>query len=374
MSTTEVPRPFRTVLHSKPAVSLPDLQQIALNFPQLRNSTVLINQLSENIQNQKIPIGMEFRVQMDAISLQDAIANSTSLADGVASFITMVTGVGMPIPKPMICYEISEASKEHDFVQMFDDVPFSDASRKRLSPNKLLEKLTAFHKLTDVLSVNRVARAIRWYRLGTGTIDAFEKFNAYWIGLEALNPLLQTKLGVDDDKSTCSKCGHQSTPTPTVSGIRTFCTQQIDGGADLYRRIRDLRINIMHSKEDLTSLLSEASSLAPLTGNVLLGAVDFLLGIEKPWTSHDEVLTNATPFRLQVEGKVMAEKLEDVFPDPHFEATHLVIKADRTPEGGTAFTTTSNFTAVIGTGARMNVTKTGMIVEGKGKFDVQSAA
>jgi hypothetical protein len=188
-----------------------NLQQIILNFPQFRNSTVSITQMSENIQNQKIPIGLEFRVQMDAISLQDAIANASSLADGVASFITMVTGVGMPIPKPMICYEISATSKEHDFMQMFDNVPFSDASRKRLSPDKLLEKLTAFHKLTDTLSVSRVGRAIRWYRLGTGTIDAFEKFNAYWIGLEALNPLLQTKLSVDDDKTTCSKCGYQWT-------------------------------------------------------------------------------------------------------------------------------------------------------------------
>ena len=331
MSTTDVLRPFRTVFSSRPAVSLSEnLQQIILNFPQFRNSTVSITQMSENIQNQKIPIGLEFRVQIDAISLQDAIENS-SLADGVASFITMVTGVGMPIPKPMICYEISATSKEHDFMQMFDNVPFSDASRKRLSPDKLPEKLTAFHKLTDALSVSRVGRAIRWYRLGTRTIDAFEKFNAYWIGLEALNPLLQTKLGVDDDKTTCSKCGYQWTPTPTASGIRTFCTQQIDDGANLYRRIRDLRINIMHSKEDLTSLISEASSLAPLTGNVLLGAVDFLLGIGKPWSSHDEVLTNATPFRLQVEGKLMAEKLEDLFSDPHFEATHSVVKVDRYP-------------------------------------------
>jgi len=369
-------RPFRTVFYSKPAVSLSEsLQQIILNFPQFRNSVVSITQMSENVQNQKIPIGLEFRVQIDAISLHDAIETSSSLADAVASFITMVTGVGMPIPKPMICYEISATSKEHDFVQMFDDAPFSDASRKRLSPDKLLEKLTAYHKLTDGFSVSRIGRAIRWYRLGTGTIDPFEKFNAYWIGLESLNPLLQTKLGVDDDKATCSKCGYQSTPTATASGIRTFCTQQIDDGAKLYRRIRDLRIKIMHSKEDLTSLISEASTLAPLTGNVLLGAVDFLLGIGKPWTSHDELLTNATPYRLQVEGKLVAEKLDDLFPDPHLEATHSVVKVDSSPDGKTTFTVTSRFTAVIGTGARLNVTKTGMIVEGKGgEFHVQSVA
>jgi hypothetical protein len=145
-----------------------------------------------------------------------------SLADGVASFITMVTGVGIPIPKPMICYEISETSKEHDFMQVFDNIGFNDPSRKRLSPDKLLEKMGAYYKLSDAPASRRITRAIRWYRLGTGTTDVFEKFNAYWIGLEALNPLLQTKLGVDDDKTTCSKCGHEWTPTPTVSGMRVF--------------------------------------------------------------------------------------------------------------------------------------------------------
>jgi hypothetical protein len=210
--------------------------------------------------------------------------------------------------------------------------------------------------------------------LGTGTTDVFEKFNAYWIGLEALNPLLQTKLGADDDKITCGKCGHEWAPTPTVSGIRAFCAQEIDGGVDLYRRIRDLRINLMHSKEELTSLGSEASPLAPLTGNVLLGAVDFLLGTPKPWTSHSEVLTNATPFRLEVDGKLIAEKLEDLFPDPHFEATHSVAKVDRTADGKISVTVTSSFTPVFGTGARINVSGMGMFGEGKGELHVQSVS
>jgi len=369
-----VSRPFRTVLHSKPAVSLPEnMQQLILNYPQMHNSTIAITQISENIQGQKIPVGLEFRVKLDATGLQDAIQSATTLADGVASFMAMVTGIGIPIPKPMICYEISETTKEHEFMQMFDDIALNDPSRKRLSPDKLLQKITAFHKLPDPIASGRVARAIRWYRLGTGTVDAFEKFNAYWIGLEALNPLLQTKLGVDDDKVTCGECGHKWT-IPTVSGIREFCARHIDDGANLYRRIHGLRIKIMHSREELTSLGAEASSLGPLTGNVLLGAVDYLLGMEKPWTSHAEVLTNAIPFRLTVDGRLLAEKLEDVFPDPHFEAAHSVAKVDRSPDGKTTVTMTSILTPVLGSGARVNVSGVGLYGEGKVELHVQSAS
>jgi hypothetical protein len=373
MTASVLPRPFRIILHSKPAVSLPDnLQQLVLNFPELHDSIVAIAQLSETAQGQKIPIGLEFRVKLDAASLQDAVQNSMSLADGVASFITIVTGVGIPIPKPMICYEISETSKEHDFMQIFDNIGFNDPSRKRLSPDKLLEKITAFYKLSEAPVSDRIARAIRWYRLGTGTTDVFERFNAYWIGLEALNPLLQTRLGVDDDKTTCPKCGHEWAPIPTVSGIRAFCAQEIDDGKKVYRRIHDLRISLMHSKEKLASLGFEASSLAPIIGNVLLAAVEFLLGAPKPWISHSEVLTNATPFRLEVDGKLIAEKLEDLFPDPHFEATHSVAKVDRTPDGKTTVTVTSTFTPVFGTSTRISVTGIGMFGEGKGELRVQS--
>ncbi len=306
--------------------------------------------------------------------MQDAVQNSTSIADGVASFITMVTGVGMPIPKPMICYEISETSKEHDFMQIFDNIGFNDPSRKRLFPDKLLEKMTLFHKLSDPSASGRIARAGRWYRIGTGTTDVFEKFNAYWIGLEGLNPMLQTKLRVDDDKTTCSKCGHQWSPTPTVSGIRAFFAQEIDDGVNLYQRIRDLRNNIMHSKEQLSSLGSEASSLAPPTGNALLGAVDFLLGTTKPWTTHSEVLTNAVPYRLEVDGKLIAEKVEDLYPDPHFDATHSVAKVDRGPDGKITLTLSSSFTGVFGSGARISLGGIGVVGEGKVELHVQNVS
>lgn len=128
----------------------------------------------------------------------------------------------------------------------------------------------------------------------------------------------------------------------------------------------------MHSREELTPLGNEASSLAPLTGNVLLGAVDFLLGIPKPWTSHAELLTNANPFRLLVDGKLIAEKLEDLFPDPHLEATHSPVRVSRAPDGTTQVTVTSNFTAVIGSGVQFSQSGIGIFGEGRIQLRVEN--
>ena len=107
---------------------------------------------------------------------------------------------------------------------------------------------------------------------------------------------------------------------------------------------------------------------------MLLGAVDYLLRMEKPWTSHVEVLTNAIRFRLAIDERLIAEKLENVFPDPHFEEAHSVAKVDRSPDGKTTLTVTSTFTPVFGSGAKINVSGMGMFGEGKVEFHVQSAS
>lgn len=366
---------YRCILHAKPAASLPDdVRQMNLNFPSERNSNLIIGEIWENIDGQQLPIGLEFRVDLDAASLMDAIVGATSLADGVASFITMVAGVGMPIPQPMLCFGISDTTKEHDFMQFFDNIRFNNPSRKRLPPNQLLDAMTAFYSLKDSAVASRVARAVRWYRLGTGVPEPFERFNAYWIGLEALNGMLQEKLDVTDDKATCPECGHEWIATPTVSGIREFCKRHVEDGTNLYRRMHDLRINVMHSKEKLTVLLPDAVSLAPLSANVLLGAIDFLMGKEKPWLSHSELLTNANPLRVEIDGKIVAEHPAALSPDPHLEASHSVARIERTRDGKVTLTVNSKFTAVLGSGASFNLSGIGVAGEGKGELHVIKAA
>jgi len=63
-----------------------------------------------------------------------------------------------------------------------------------------------------------------------------------------------------------------------------------------------------------------------------------------------------------------------LFPDPHFDATHSVVKIDHAATGETTFTVTSNFMGVFGACTKGVVNKVGMAVEGKGRIVVQTAS
>lgn len=89
------------------------------------------------------------------------------------------------------------------------------------------------------------------------------------------------------------------------------------------------------------------------------------MGREKPLLSHAELLTNANPFRVEADGKLIAEKFADLFPDPHLEATHSIAKIERTPDGKTTLTVNTKFAPRLGSGASVSITGIGMTGEGR---------
>lgn len=366
MKESQSGKPYLVILRSTPGIILPDgIRKFDLRFPQERALFVSLVQIDENINGQSLPSALEYRVRILEESLEKAVFKSTQIVDGIASLITFTTGVSMPTPKVMVCYDVSEDAKEHDFMQFFDDFAFNNPSRKRIAEDKFRSIVDRFNSISDKVLFERVSRAIRWFRAGAASTDNFERFNCFWIGLESLNPLLQSKLGIGNDKTTCPECKHEWELMPTVSGIREFFSQKVDQGKPLYKTIRDLRIDIMHSKKRLFMLAQKVSSVVIQEGNTLLGAIQFLLGFPEPWISHEEFLTSAIPFRLELDGKLIADKLEDVFPDPHFESDHGVINIGKSNEGNPEIEVKSNFTPVIGSGSILRVEGIGLAGEGR---------
>jgi hypothetical protein len=195
----------------------------------------------------------------------------------------------------------------------------------------------------------RIGRSIRWYRMGTTTFDVFDRFNCFWIGLEALNPILQSKLKVGDDKTKCPKCQHEWISTPTVSGIRLFVQTKIPEDRKLYKRFRELRTNLMHSREDFGKLRAEATELSPKIGEVLYRAICYLLGIEQWETIEYRGILEKIPMRIELEAALIdgePEALGSDGKDPNFEPTHEFTPkfsdAGITLEGKTNFTARLN--------------------------------
>ncbi|MBO3809708.1 MAG: hypothetical protein FGF50_08970 [Candidatus Brockarchaeota archaeon] len=86
----------------------------------------------------KIQSGLRLTVFLKAQSLEEAINEAKSFADGVVSFITLVTGVGLDVPKEELAYEITPEVEERDFLQVFYNTLPISISRRTLD-NQLLK-------------------------------------------------------------------------------------------------------------------------------------------------------------------------------------------------------------------------------------------
>ncbi len=326
----KVVKTYLVILIAKPAVSLTPGMVLHLSLPLEGGETeyVTLQELKESIDDSSFPVGLKFKAEVTAKSIDEAIGKAQKLSDGIASFVTLVTGIGTPIVKPILCYEITDNKSEREFLQFFDDPPVNALSRKKIPEEKMTYLIKKYYEITNLSLAQRVARAIRWYRFGVGSFDLFDRFSSFWIGLEALNEPLQTRLNVDKDQIKCPKCGFEWTPFPTISGVRKFIDCYVQNGSEVYKRMHSLRISIMHSTEPLTNLQANIKVACEEAGNALLSAVQFLLNIPPPWISHKELLSNAIPFRLALKGMLVSDSLEDLMPengeDAHFKVTYKV--------------------------------------------------
>jgi len=311
-----------------------------------QSKKVVISKIEGEVAGRKIQSGLQLTVFLQAENLREAINEAKGLVDGIVSFITLVTGVGLDIPSENLAYEITPEVEERDFVQIFHD-PFNISISRRKLDHQLLIKMMDHSMKLDSKTKQRVARAMRWYRMGVMTPDVFDRFNCFWIGLEALNPLLQRKFSIQDDPIRCPKCGHEWVTTPTVSGIRTFVQDYLPKGKELYRKIHGLRIDIMHSRRELKAPHKKAVELAPITAEVLFRAISYILGL-KGWKriTHRDILEKV-PMRIELEATLVGGEPNSLGPegkDPFFEPAHTVF----TPKiigNKITFKGTSSFTA-----------------------------
>lgn len=338
-----------TILFSlRPAVKLdPKMTSLTLEFMETEGSRkVTISKIEDEVAGHKIQSGLLFRVFLQANNAKEAIAKAKSFVDGVVSFITLITGIGLLTPREELAYEVTPQVNERDFMQIYHDPFHVPISRRNLDNQLLIQLIDHFTRLNPYIS-SRIARGIRWYRMGTMTSDIFDRFNCFWIGLEALNPVLQEKFSVLDDMTKCPKCGYEWVSMPTISGIRTFIQNEIPEGKTLYRLFRELRNHIMHSKEKLENIQKEVSDAVPKLAEVLFRAICFALGLKEWKKVPYKVILEQIPLHIELEAILVGgvpESLGIDGKDPFFEAKHegfTIIQSDKE----VTLKVTSNFTA-----------------------------
>lgn len=345
-------KPFVVIFGLKPAVRIdPKFNNFDFTFNEFDGAKrVLITRLEEKINNQLVQTGLLFRVYIDAENVNQARENAKGFVDGVMGLITFATNVGLPIPNEILAYELTPNTEKREFLQIFFNPAKITVPRRKLNHDFFVRFTDQIYKQNDT-TFPAIARAIRWYRMGILTFDVFDKFTCFWIGLEALNPLLQDRLRVGkiSKKIQCDKCGNElSVQNPTVSGIKSFVKNEMKN-PELFKNLRALRVKLMHSTCKLGKIGKEINELTPKLAETLFRAVCYLLDFND-WNSlsYREILANV-PLRLEVEGKLVGDYSGNLGfdgKDPYLEPSHKLVELVE-ENGLLTFPITSNFQAMI---------------------------
>lgn len=281
--------------------------------------------------------------------MNQAREHGKAFVDGVVGFLTFTTGVALTIPNEILAYELTPNTNEREFLQIYYNPMI--LSRRTINQDFLTRLIEHLFKQGDESNHN-VARAMRWYRMGTLTFDSFDKFSCFWIGLEALNPVLQKKIGVAKEIKNikCHNCGHEiPLEKQTISGIKRFITEKMQNPV-LFRRFSTLRVHLMHSTCELSKIGEEAKELTPQLIEVLFRAICFVLDFDD-WNSLriNEIL-ESVPVRMEFEGNLIGDYVGNLGfdgKDPYLEVNQSSIKLSTETNGAVTFEKNWEITARI---------------------------
>jgi hypothetical protein len=351
------------VLNVKPGSRLHDSGKLTLNFPEpAETTTVTLSNIFEKDQaGNEIPVGLTLDVKVKAENIDEAIKKAKGIADGVTSFASLCSGFGMPIVREELAYDITVGVSDRSLLQFFHEVPVRP-SRREIDHLAMIDIIQKTINLSDSDQKDRVIRAIRWYRRGSLAIDVLEKFTWFWIGLEALNPLLQKIFDISD--------------TPTVSGIKAAVQKFLPNGIIIYPRMRDLRVGLIHGKSELKTLIPEAVALHNETREVLVRAILMVLDVSPTEKFLRDTLSADSPLVAAVVATLHGSDPSNLGPPsqhPHFELKSHEIKKTEVTSKGVTMTISTNLVACLGTG--VTITASGWRVYGQettlGNVDVK---
>lgn len=206
--------------------------------------------------------GIQFDTELNADSIEDAISASRTMIDTLATHMSLLTSVSLPTAQPLVAVDIDPEHTDHEYLQ-FIYPPLPPLSRGSILPPKMIDFVNHFENLGSREDRESIARALIHYRKGLRATDSLDGFLDFWIGLEALNRPLATKL---------------NTQRRTLTPIKTFLESHIENGEELFSAAKNLRNDFVHGSANVQAMMSVAQELLSPLRFALLNAVLFLTG------------------------------------------------------------------------------------------------
>lgn len=219
--------------------------------------------------------GLFFDVVQRAEDADAAVRAARRVLEQLESTLAFVMAAGVTHSEPLIAFELED---DHLSALQFQELPVVAAVRRHLDTERLRaiwDRLEA----CDPEPRERLDRAIAWYRKGAFEDLVLDRFQSWWIALEALNPLLQAKynLGTSGPTRPCPSCGADVPGGPVSSGVR-FAIERI-GGTELWRALSGARNDVTHARRSLSEVVSSVDELLPPLSQAVREAILELLDV-----------------------------------------------------------------------------------------------
>lgn len=276
---------------------------------------------SRDANGKEFQTGLIVRAIVDAGDIEQAITDGRVLSEGILSVMTFCSGVGIPFLKSELAYETTPDIEQRAFVQQFD-VPHSPVSRGELESKVMDQLREAFEGISSEKISDRLGRAVRWYRKAALEIDAIDRFSYYWLGLEALNPILENHYKAVRPTHTCPKCGH-TWEFQGLSGVRALMENEFDDGSKKFNLLRQLRVDIQHETKPIEEMYSRVANLLQLVREAHIAGLLAILGLNKLRSDMmNYEITNAVPTRIEIPAVIHGKDPSNLGPpgqDPHLD-------------------------------------------------------
>jgi hypothetical protein len=182
-----------------------------------------------------------------------------------------------PAYEPFLEYghETTHGRSELEYVQIhrFQGALFQ---RKRVLDMPAVERLIEQSLKTP--DDAHVGRAFRWYRKGLMEEDALDRFAAFWLALENLNPVLARLLGETPEIRSCANCGGPY-EVDTLKGVRRLFHQNSRHGLRDFRECREVRVGIMHGVRPISSVSQVVDLQMVIARKMVRRGLGLILGL-----------------------------------------------------------------------------------------------
>ncbi len=313
-----MPSKYAVVYTVKPSVRLLANCDFTVNLKEESIRILAADMVARSDNGKFYAAGLRVEIRVDANSPDEANEKANKWASGFVSTLSFVSNIGVGnIQSELVC-DISESQTKRAYLQFFHGLPIPTPSAGKVDGAVLIDVQGKLIEEKPKYS-DRVGRALAFYTKGLRETHPLERFMSFWLGLETLNEPLKDALSAPDVFVTCD-CGRKRKAS-ILTGVRELMKRELPAGEAAFKRLRDIRVAVMHSTRPLAPMMSEIGMEADLIQELLRKTIFHFLDVPYQGDIIKPPISNLVPLWTALEGVIEGvpsiDKLKSSGEYPH---------------------------------------------------------